>query len=181
VNEPLSQDKYYGACLIRHPELRKDLLAFHQNFPLLFQGPSSRSSALPKQVQPLIHAQGDKHVMAAPQTFNDLPFLYSLSLIMALHRAGYRKEVCPEDGREYFQTMHIRPSQWRHAWDRLRHQWSMVPEPFLRYCRLSDVHRLSWLVPVEPFSQEAWTASVARAALDVKLMIPVYADTTLEE
>jgi hypothetical protein len=34
---------------------------------------------------------------------------------------------------------------------------------------------------VEPFSQEAWTASVARAALDVKLMIPVYADTTLEE
>lgn len=182
VNEPLSKkDKYYAECLIRHPELRKDLLAFHQQFPPLFKRTHQWGKTLSGWLQKLMRKQGPDCIILVPETFADIARLYSPLLVNELRVAGYGRRLLPQDGQRDYALMQISPAQWREAWETLRCTWPKVPEPFLWYGTLSEAYRPSLLVPNEPFSAQEWSEQLTCAAAGSKLIIPIYPETTLDD
>jgi hypothetical protein len=183
----MEKSVYLGECQLRHPQFQRDLLAFHQQFPPLFTWAQNRPfrhrEGPPRWLQDFFQFRKipPRSLKVVPKTFHALPYLGGSYIWICADRLGYPQEIRPESGKRYFQILLIKPSTWKHAWAALRSQWPNVYEPFLRYCSMSDLHRLSLLVPGVPFSLDAWLEQVSRAARGAKLMIPIYEDTTLEE
>src|SRR5438132_2826595 len=133
--EDLSKSKYYVECLIRHPELRKSILAFHQQFPPLFKRTHQKGKSLFRQPAPqpvditltwvqrrlhyqleegvwsinasILPDQAPDYILIVPQTFADLAQLYSSLLVDELGMAGYGRRLLPQYDQDYCTIMYI--------------------------------------------------------------------------
>jgi hypothetical protein len=177
---------YLQECCLRHPQLRTELLAFHQKFPALFRRSDHRVPRYKKTPPAWLTAlfqfkeRPPIYVAVLPRTFEALTQLYSLTLFLS--QLGYDKSIEPDTPRtSYFQAMQTDKREWTVSWDALCRRWSDVPQAFLRWCQRQDLHRPTVLVATPGAADDDWIMTVSHTAGAAKIMIPVFDNTTLDD
>lgn len=174
----MKKTEYDRECWKRNEKLRTDILMFHRNFPPVFFRENWQGKPLTKQLKPLLKAvpKEDNFYVGILQKPSDL-LLLNTNLVL---REGFR-EILPEDGGEtYWKIIGKTPAEWITEFCNLRDKWPMIDKGSLMY-GIFQSYRPTVMASGLPFDLEIWKDELVNLSRVVKMVIPVYEDTSSDD
>lgn len=178
-----TKSEYLRECLKRNPNFRRDVLRFHQHFPPVFSrelrlvgknrkivlGPGKKK--IPEWLAPILVRVGDLFI-GKPETLEDLK---TLNDGMKIEVEGFRQVFSEEE--IYWKAIKKTPAVWMVTYECLRKKWPMVDKDTVLW-GVFEPYRPPVLVPSHPFDIVKWKEDLKNLAYSVKIVIPIYEDTS---
>lgn len=182
---------YISWCQKQNSNLEKDILDFHKTFPPVFS-PTKRVVELDEKGEKIVHkgfprklpdwlkpilerVSGRNAYIGRPRTLDDIRIL---NKSISLNKEGFSQVFPGEPGGRYFESIGKTPAEWAIAFDNLCKKWPRVDGKTLRWGIL-EPYRPPVLVPPFPsFEIEEWEKRLANLAHGVKIVVPIYEDTS---
>ncbi len=195
----MDKTDYLSECLIRNPAFKKDVLAFHQEFPILLCLADAIEhaplEAFPPWVQRLREVRSPKLVALIPRTLEQLPSLFE-QLWMNLWPAcpPCYTVLTPMNGDPYFTALGRPREDYERVKETLFHNWPLVPDYILIVGGIDGQPRRDLFIhPMVEFpskdevraqnQHKRWVQECTRmvSSPSLKILVPIYADTTKED
>lgn len=173
--------EYLQECLKRNPNLRGDILTFHQQFPPVFAWDPKQLKQFPEWLRSIlepsgiIDAFGNPLYIGKPQKFEDLETLNSIQIEgfrILMVREGKYYDVVKKEPHEYNRALRTYLGKWPEV-NRATFLHSIF-EPYRPPLLVSDF-------PLNGGTMGDLKVDLSRLADKVKIWIPVYEDTSSDD